>query len=176
MVLNNAFYNSTVIERNNTPNVIREGRRLQQCNRRAERRRNIVDCHRNQNRVKSNAPNGPIIVDRSYVIENPDQHFIGNMDVTCIHRHALHFAAESVSIKGQNLNSFNDCCNHGKVVLNENYVFPFKLKSLLLNTHEKSNSFFNNIRRYNNMMSFVSFNANMYQFPPSRNAPHCFEL
>ena len=74
------------------------------------------------------------------------------MNVLCCHCGAAHFSDEKVSNKGL---SFNDCCGHGTVILDEPLNFPEPLKSMFKGTHEKSANFFENIRCYNISLSFA---------------------
>lgn len=50
-----------------------------------------------------------------------EEHYLGPMNVECNHCHAKHFEKEKVSGEG---NSFNDCCNHGKVNLKKYKEYP----------------------------------------------------
>ena len=130
-----------------------------QRQRRAEARQNNMQEVRNR-RINTNTP----IINR---------HYIGKMDVKCMHCNAKHFAAERVCNRG---NSFSDCCSHGSVKLERHPEFPTELKSLFQNTHSNSSNFFAHIRNYNSLMSFASFNANLFNFPSNRPAPYCFKI
>ena len=56
------------------------------------------------------------------VIEN----YLGEMNHKCIHYcNANHFSGENVNYK--ELNTFNDCCGHGGVILENMPEFPEKL-------------------------------------------------
>ena len=46
------------------------------------------------------------------------------MNIECIHSSAKHFPNERVDRK---CDSFNDCCNHGKIELNQIHDFPREL-------------------------------------------------
>ena len=94
------------------------------------------------------------------------------MNILCTHCHAKHFPQEKV----QNKTSFDDWCNHGKVILQQVPEFPNELKQLFQGTHEKSKEFFKNIRRYNSSLSFASFNANITNFNDRRPGPFCFKI
>ena len=95
------------------------------------------------------------------------------MNVLCCHCGAAHFSDEKVSNKGL---SFNDCCGHGTVILDEPPNFPEPLKSMFKGTHEKSANFFENIRCYNSSLSFASFNAKLFNFESQRPGPYCFKI
>ena len=82
------------------------------------------------------------------IVEN----YIGKMNVLCAVCKAKHFQEKKVPKK----DTFDDCCNHGKVILETLPEFPKELKSLFNNSHVKSNHFFNFIRLYNNSFSFAS--------------------
>lgn len=60
------------------------------------------------------------------------------MNIECHHCSAKHFSQEKIQGKG---NSFNDCCNHGKVILDNLPEFPSDLKSLFESNHLKSKNF-----------------------------------
>ncbi|KAF7845680.1 hypothetical protein BT93_L1265 [Corymbia citriodora subsp. variegata] len=94
------------------------------------------------------------------------------MDIKCIHCGEKHFADEKVAHKIEN--SFNDCCGHGAVKLDDLPEFPETLKSYFEGYHEKSTAFFDRIRNYNSTFSLASFNANLVKFP-SR-GPYCFKI
>ncbi|XP_058796825.1 uncharacterized protein LOC131667435 [Phymastichus coffea] len=95
------------------------------------------------------------------------------MDILCIHCKAVHFVSEKVANKGF---SFNDCCSHGAVALESILDFPPELYRLFNGNHPKSNNFFENIRYYNNSLSFASFNANLVNFQSRRPGPYCFKI
>ena len=103
------------------------------------------------------------------IIEN----FIGDMNIDCIHCQAKHFPSERVSNKGD---TFNDCCNHGNAELSPAPEFPVELKKLFISEHQLSNQFFQNIRLYNNLFSFASFNANLINFSGRWPGPYCFKI
>ena len=95
------------------------------------------------------------------------------MDVFCIHCNAQHFISEKITNRGF---SFSDCCSHGAVDLEPTPTFPEELLNIFNGTHAKSNNFFENIRFYNNSLSFASFNANLVNFQSRRPAPYCFKI
>ncbi|KAB0792783.1 hypothetical protein PPYR_00660 [Photinus pyralis] len=101
------------------------------------------------------------------------EHYIGAMSVTCMHCSAKHFPSERVANKG---NSFNECCNHGEVLLQPLPVFPTILQSLFNGSHLKSKNFFEHIRSYNSSFAFASFNANLVHFNSTRKGPFCFKI
>ncbi|XP_043468035.1 uncharacterized protein LOC122502175 [Leptopilina heterotoma] len=102
-----------------------------------------------------------------------NEHYLGAMDILCIHCNAKHFVAEKVSNKG---NSFNDCCSHGNVKLDPLPDPPEMLKKLFDGTHVWSSHFFNQIRCINSSFSFASFNANLVEFNNRRPGPYCFKI
>ncbi|XP_011858756.1 PREDICTED: uncharacterized protein LOC105556283 [Vollenhovia emeryi] len=104
---------------------------------------------------------------------NLNQHYIGKMDEECQHCRAKHFHAEKVHNKG---NSFNDCCSHGKVILEPLPSLPNELQQLFSGNHQKSKNFLENIRGYNSVFSFASFNTNLVNFNAQRRGPYCFKI
>ena len=100
------------------------------------------------------------------------ENYIGQMNILCSSCKAKHFAAEKVAKK----TSFDDCCNHGKTILESLPDTPAELKSLFNGTHEKSNHFFKYIRQYNNSFSFASLNANIIPFNNRRSGPYCYKI
>ncbi|CAG9765932.1 unnamed protein product [Ceutorhynchus assimilis] len=100
------------------------------------------------------------------------EHYIGVMNISCIHCGARHFASEKVANRG---NSFNDCCGHGQIRLEPLPTLPANLQSLFCGSHPKSRFFFEHIRSYNSSFSFASFNANLVKFS-SRPGPYCFKI
>lgn len=87
--------------------------------------------------------------------DNLEVHKLSAMNIPCLHCGALHFDEERTT---KNSNSFNDCCRHGKVILERIPDPPPILKSLLEGKHAKSSHFFENIRRINSSLSFASLN------------------
>ena len=104
--------------------------------------------------------------------EHLQENHIGEMDVICEHCGAKHFRAEITDKE----NSFNDCCAHGKVKLDNLPPLPNELNSLFSGNHQKSHEFFTNIRSYNNTLSFASFNANLVDLRSQRRGPYCFKI
>lgn len=100
------------------------------------------------------------------------ENYLGEMNVQCCHCGAKHFEDEKVGKE----NSFDDCCNHGKVKLENVDNFPEDLKLLFNSEHELSHDFFKNIRLYNNIFSFASFNANIVNFNNRRPGPYSFKI
>lgn len=98
--------------------MIRKQIRDQVGESRANARNNRIDRLRN------------IINDRQ--ITDCTENYLGKMNVECIHCKARHFEGEKVN-RG---NSFNDCCNHGKVILEKDKEFPPLLKSFFLRRNE----------------------------------------
>ena len=105
--------------------------------------------------------------------ERRQEDYLGEMDVLCCHCNAKHFVSEKVANKKL---SFNDCCSHGVVALDPKPIFPEELSGMFNGTYHKSNDFFENIRYYNNSLSFASFNANLYNFQSRRQGPYCFKI
>ncbi|XP_058805583.1 uncharacterized protein LOC131672400 [Phymastichus coffea] len=133
----------------------------------AQRRLRNAECQRIRRQVARNLINDER---RNSTIA---QDYLGKMNVLCKHCKAKHFESEKVDKKGL---SFNDCCSHGAVVLDAAPDFPQELSSLFDGTHANSNDFFDNIRYYNNSLSFASFNANLVDFQQRRPGPYCFKI
>ena len=75
---------------------------------------------------KNEINNGAIFKKRVKVVQILILSFFLSI-VLCVHCRAKHFPAEKVSNKG---NSFNDCCSHGKVILETLPEPPLILKQL----------------------------------------------
>lgn len=116
-------------------------------------------------------PHAHFVDNNDDYLNNILEHYLGPMNVLCVHCEAKHFKSEKVSNKG---NSFNDCCSHGKVVFEPLPDPPEILKKFFDGTHPLSNQFYNKIRQYNN--SFSSFNANLVKFNNRRQGPFCFKI
>lgn len=82
----------------------------------------------------------------SVLVSCVKEHYSGEMKTLCKHCNAKHFQAEKVN----KMNSFNDCCKHGEVILKDLPNPPAILQSLFDGTHTLSNYFHENILRYNN--------------------------
>ncbi|XP_044014008.1 uncharacterized protein LOC122856401 [Aphidius gifuensis] len=108
-------------------------------------------------------------LDESVILE----HYLGPMNILCIHCKAKHFESEKVWHKGK---SFNDCCSHGKVKLDPLPELPLVLKELFTGAHPLSKHFYDNIRLYNSSFSVASFNANLVAFRNRRPGPFCFKI
>ena len=61
------------------------------------------------------------------------------MNFECSKCTALHFQAEKV--KNKSITSFNDCCKHGKVILNDYPILPDLLLNLFKRFDPRSNNF-----------------------------------
>ncbi|KAH7701638.1 Protein Y46B2A.2, partial [Aphelenchoides avenae] len=77
------------------------------------------------------------------------------MNVACATCNALHWQAE---VKGTN-QTFNDCCRHGKVHLEDPPNYPDELKQLLLREHPKWRKFRAHIRNSNSSVAFIGIRA-----------------
>ena len=94
--------------------------------------------------------------------DNVELFSLGPLNVECCKCTALHFDKENVT--GKNKGSFNDCCKHGKALLNEYPELPELLKKLFEKLDPRSNNFFENIRRLNSNLSFASMNCKRFDF------------
>lgn len=103
-----------------------------------------------------------------------DEHYLGKMATKCSVCGALHFEQELPQKK----TSFNDCCRHGKVLLDwDTSSFPEELKKLLTRNHALSQHFLENIRNpeYNSAMSFASINCKQDRLAQT-GGPYCFRI
>ncbi|GKA21881.1 hypothetical protein Tco_0707843 [Tanacetum coccineum] len=74
-------------------------------------------------------------------------------------------------------NSYSLCCGRGKVTLtNEVLKPPPLLKELITNKHPKSESFIDNIRRYNSMFVFTSMGGKQDTSVNVGRGPYCYRL
>jgi len=100
------------------------------------------------------------------------------MDIKCRHCFAKHFYEElNEENKAKKNYSFDKCCHHGKVKIDNYPSFPLLLKNLMLRKHPKSKIFFNMIRRINSSLSFASMNPIRDKFTKNRQrGPYCFRI
>lgn len=134
-------------------------------------------CYFNTAQGQSNAVRTNIVIRNCSNVEedynNISEHYLGLMNVLCIHCKAKHFSAERVSNKGD---SFHDCCSRGQVVLEPLPDPPEVLKQLFDGTHPFSNDFLDKTRSINSLFSMASFNANLVQFNNRRPGPFCCKI
>ncbi len=97
--------------------------------------------------------------------ENPDvePYYLGPMDERCKHCSALRFKDES-----------RNCCQSGKVKIEDLSQYPDELKDLLTHNHPESKHFHENIRQYNSAFGFASMGAQIV--PPPGYGPYCFRI
>ncbi len=88
---------------------------------------------------------------------------LGAMNIKCQHCSALRF-------KDENLN----CCQSGKIKIDELSPYPDKLKDLLTYKDPESKHFHENIRQYNSAFAFASMGAQIA--PPPGYGPYCFRI
>lgn len=101
-----------------------------------------------------------------------DEHYLGSMTSKCTVCGALHFAQE----QPQKKTTFNDCCRHGKVLIEwDTRDFPSELKKLFLREHAFSSEFLAKIRNYNSAMSFASINCKQDKRTQT-GGPYCFRI
>ncbi|MCL7040506.1 hypothetical protein MKW94_015864, partial [Papaver nudicaule] len=74
------------------------------------------------------------------------RHFLGKMDVKCIHCGALHFMEEKLTNSSLKDPRFGLCCLQGKIKLPDLRVPPRELKELYEGTDELAKSFRQYIR------------------------------
>lgn len=104
-----------------------------------------------------------------------EEHYCGAMDSICRFCGALHFAAERSSD-----GLFTQCCQKGKVILPEDEFgnvlhYPPFLQSLLSNPADPNyRNFRENIRSYNNSVSFASVGAKIVKL--HGRGPYCFKV
>lgn len=78
----------------------------------------------------------------------------GDMDVVCKFP-----PCDGLSFKSETGRSAHICCHHGKVTLQPFVDWPVEFTDLIMRKDEVGNHFRQNIRTYNNLFSFASFNA-----------------
>ena len=84
------------------------------------------------------------------------------MNKLCIYCDVKHFLCEMNTEK-----CFINCCHHGKVLFNNEDLYPEQLKQLIISNTEDSKNFINNIRIYNNLFAFASFRALAHSRTPA---------
>ena len=82
------------------------------------------------------------------------------MNKLCIYCDAKHFLCEMNTEK-----CFINCCHNGKVLFNNEDLYPEQLKQLMISNTKDDKNFMNNIRIYNNLFAFASFGAKFVTFP-----------
>ena len=82
------------------------------------------------------------------------------MNKLCINCDAKHFLCEMNTEK-----CFINCCRNRKVLFNNEELYPEQLKQVMLSNTKNCKNFMNNMRIYNNLLSFASFGAKLVTFP-----------
>ena len=82
------------------------------------------------------------------------------MNKLCIYCDAKHFLCEMNTEK-----CFTNCCHNGKVLFNNEDLYPEQLKELMISNTEDSKNFMTNIRIYNNLLAFASFGVKLVTLP-----------
>ena len=82
---------------------------------------------------------------------NVTVHYLGPFHSTCQFCHALHWAAEPVSVDG-----YGDCCLHGKVSVPFVATLPTDLYRLYCSLDDDATEFRSHICRYNKAFAFTS--------------------
>ena len=93
---------------------------------------------------------------------------IGKLSEKCPHCNALYFKAEKNSTGCYTL-----CCSAGKIRVPLGDM-PDEMIELFTGRDDLAKNFRENIRQYNNAMSFVSFGAKIT--PPPGYGPYCFKI
>ena len=93
---------------------------------------------------------------------------VGELSEQCQHCSAFHFKAERNS-----LGRYTLCCFDGKIKIPLGKM-PSRMIELFTGDDDLAKNFRENIRQYNNAMSFVSFGANIT--PPPGYGPYCFKI
>lgn len=93
---------------------------------------------------------------------------MGDLDNKCTYCNALYFSSEKNTVV-----CFSLCCSDKKFKLPEICIIDV-IKDLFIGNSDMSKNFRQNIRQYNNALSFVSFGANIKL--PSGYGPYCFKI
>lgn len=104
----------------------------------------------------------------SDTISNLSPSNFGTLEIKCGYCNALYFSSEKNSA-----GFFTLCCCNRKFKLPEISVID-DIKDLFMGNSDISKNFRQNIRQYNNALSFVSFGANI-KLPPGY-GPYCFKI
>ncbi|KAF6159666.1 hypothetical protein GIB67_029924 [Kingdonia uniflora] len=89
------------------------------------------------------------------------RHFLGQMDVVCIHCSALHWRDEQLTNSSNNNLRFGQCCLQRKIKLPELDLLPTELKELYDGTGTHSRSFRKYMQKYNASNAFTSLGVHM---------------
>jgi hypothetical protein len=94
--------------------------------------------------------------------------------IKCKHCSAMHFDQEQV-LDARKKESFNDCCGHGRIFLEEPQHYPPNLRRFFIDEQfPERNNFFVNIRKMNSSFSCASLSTLQYKFPTP--GPPCFRI
>ncbi len=135
-------------------------RREESEGKRALRHEKDRNRHRAQAQSKKNTYKIPLARDMNPQVE---PFYLGPMTEICEYCSAFRFAGES-----------KNCCQKGKIKIEDLSPYPEEMKDLLTNNHDDSEHFHENIRQYNSAFSFVSMGAKIA--PPPGYGPYCFRI
>ncbi|KAF6171105.1 hypothetical protein GIB67_020584 [Kingdonia uniflora] len=89
------------------------------------------------------------------------RHFLGQMDVRCIHCSTLHWLDEKLSHSSILNQRFGQCCFQGNIRLPTLDPLPIELQELYNGNGILSRSFRNYLREYNAAIAFTSLGIHM---------------
>ncbi|CAG8724129.1 9051_t:CDS:1, partial [Acaulospora morrowiae] len=93
-----------------------------------------------------------------------ERHELGRMDQVCTHCNTKFWISEKDHNSNRGSPIFVICCAHGKVYLQPLSKPPSYLLDLYTLTGPDADSFRKNIRGYNNILAYMSFEANINEF------------
>ncbi|KAF7150518.1 hypothetical protein RHSIM_Rhsim02G0093600 [Rhododendron simsii] len=90
-----------------------------------------------------------------------NRHYLGRMDVSCLHCKALHWMGEKLTNSSLIHPLFGTCCLQGKIKLSSLIATPLALQELYDGNDKRSKSFRLHTREYNATNAFTSLGAKL---------------
>ncbi|KAG5549495.1 hypothetical protein RHGRI_014732 [Rhododendron griersonianum] len=105
-----------------------------------------------------------------------NRHYLGRIDVSCLHCKALHWMGEKLTNSSLIHPLFGTCCLQGKMKLQSLIAPPLALQELYVGNDERSKSFLHHTREYNATNAFISLGAKLDTRVLNRRGPLSFTI